>query len=266
MAINDTTKLDFLWKKIIFGMSKTDLGTSKMGSNETISSSTLVLGHEIWSQATTENIPATPPTSSSAVVEVRNGASRAVATMDGTSTANRTWLTGLKDWIQPTFGSGYSVAVYIGDPNVGPAARIFPDTTNEEWVFDYTSGVLHFATGVPANKSATIGNGTVSVATNGIYIVGYRYIGTKGLGGAGVNIKTDQLTYSGANVTSGNAVLTNFFQKTPQAGTIDVMINGVRLENDVWSVSDTTLTLNFDNIPYDLESGDVISAQYGFAG
>ena len=37
MAINDTQKTDFLWKRIVFGTTETDI-TGKEGFNETVSS------------------------------------------------------------------------------------------------------------------------------------------------------------------------------------------------------------------------------------
>ena len=63
--------------------------------------------------------------------------------------------------------------VYAGDPQT-TGVQIFPDANGEEFVFDYSAGVLHFPNAIPAG-----------VVSNGVYIVGYRYVGTKGLTGAG---------------------------------------------------------------------------------
>lgn len=210
MPVTDTDKTDFLWKKVIFGVTKTASEVAKFGSNETIASPLPVYATQIWAQTDTTSIPATPPGSTTSTVSVLTGAARIRCTSDPTASPNRTWLatttfgtlgSQIGDFIPPTFGTGYAVKVYIGNPNGGPAARIFPDTTNEEWVFDYQSGTLYFVSGVPANRTATIGTAvTVSVATDGIYIEVYRYVGTKGV------ISDASKVYVVANITARNAL------------------------------------------------------------
>ena len=190
MAILDSEKLDFVWKAFIGGVAKTANAAVKFLSNETIPSANPVLPSQVWKDGDT--IPGTPPGSDTSTVKVYAGATAIRMTNDATAPANVTWLatssygdatSRMKNFIPPTFGSGYSAKAYIGDPNVGPAARIFPDTTNEDWVFNFAAGVLTFPSGVPANKPATIGSGTVSVASNGIYIEVFQYIGSTGVGG-----------------------------------------------------------------------------------
>lgn len=190
MAISDAEKVDFLWKKF-FGTSKTASAADKLASNETIPSPNTVYPDTIWKDSAT--IPAAPPAenASDSVVAVLTGFARLRLTSDPTSPPNVAWLaadtfgapaTRTGDFIPPTFGSGYAVKVWLGDPDGGPAARIFPDTTGEEWVFDYAAGVLIFEGAIPSGKAATIGVGTVSVAANGVYIEVYRYIGRRGAG------------------------------------------------------------------------------------
>ncbi|UTC28408.1 hypothetical protein GURKE_04060 [Brevundimonas phage vB_BpoS-Gurke] len=190
MAILDSEKLDFLWKRILFGVSKTAKTADKAGSNEIIPSPMMVLPEVIWAAA--DAIPDFAPVADTTEVKVMTGAARIAATTDPTSAPNLAWLatgvqgdiaTRLVDFIPPTFGSSYAVKVYIGDPAAGPAARLFPDTTGEEWVFDYQAGVLLFASAIPADKPASIGTGTVSVAADGIYFELYQYQGERGGGG-----------------------------------------------------------------------------------
>ncbi|UTC28554.1 hypothetical protein MARCHEWKA_00410 [Brevundimonas phage vB_BpoS-Marchewka] len=194
MAIVDSEKLDLLWKKIGFGTTKSAKAADKAGSNETIPSPQPVYPESIW--GATDLIPAFAPTDDTAEVKVRSGAARIAATTDPTSTPNLTWLatetqgdidTRLTDFIPPTFGSSYAARVYIGDPAVGPAARLFPDTTNEEWVFDYAAGVLLFASSIPTSKPASIGTGTVDIATSGIYLEAYQYQGLRGIPKSGAS-------------------------------------------------------------------------------
>lgn len=190
MAISDAEKLDHLWKAFQ-GLAKTAGAAVKSASNETVPSPTVVYPEFIWNDADQITVP--PPAASNDAVELRTGAARVRMTTDPTSPPNVAWLatstfgdptSRLAGFIPSSFGSAYAVRVFIGDPNGGPAARIFPDTTNEEWVFNYASGVLTFPNNVPSTKVASIGSGNVTVAGNGIYIEAYRYIGETGGGGA----------------------------------------------------------------------------------
>lgn len=190
MAITDTQKIDFLWKKDIFGVAKTADGADKFGSNETVPYPVTVLPSSVWKDESL--IPTTAPGSDTPPVAVHTGVNRIEGTNDPTSAPNLAWFaTAIPDdvtsrmtnFIDPTFGTSYAVKVYIGDPNGGPAARIFPDTTGEEWVFNYTSGVLLFTGTIPSGKTATIGSGTVSVSTHGVFFEVYQYAGAFGVGG-----------------------------------------------------------------------------------
>lgn len=189
MAILDSEKVDFLWKRIIYGVTKTANASVKLASNESIPSALPVYPSQVWKQAA--DIPGTPPGATATPVQVFVGADRLRLTLDPTSPPNVAWLATTTypdvnsrqvDFIPPTFGTGYAVKVYIGDPNGGPAARIFPDTTNEEWVFDYAAGTFVFTSNIPGTKTATIGSGSVSIAGSGLYIEVYRYNGSKGVG------------------------------------------------------------------------------------
>ncbi|UTC29861.1 hypothetical protein BAJUN_02310 [Bajunvirus bajun] len=183
--IQDNEKLDFLWKRLLFGVSKTAKTADKAGSNEIIPAPITVYPESIWADAAA--IPAFAAETPGVVLPYV-GANRIAATTDPTSTPNLTWLatttpgdinTRIGDFIPPTFGSSYAARVFMGDPNVGPAARLFPDTTGEEWVFDYVSGTLIFASSIPTSKTATIGSGNVTMAA-GIFIEVYQYDGLLG--------------------------------------------------------------------------------------
>lgn len=198
MAISDASKVDLLWKKVAFGVTKSDSASAKSGSNETISSPLPVYANQIWAQAA--DIPAPPPVGTAGVVQYRGGANRVQCEMDTTSTQNLTWKTNLTDWIPATFHANYSVKVYVGDPSSG-GTQIFPDTNNNEFVFDYQSGVLTFLNNIPSG-----------VSSSGVYVVGYRYVGTKGLTGAGAGSKSYVVSDIAArdalaNVVAGDMVL-----------------------------------------------------------
>jgi len=181
MPITDTSKVDFLWKKIIFGTTKTDTGTAKLGNNESIPSPLPVYSDQIWSQSTSEDIPTTPPLASTPVVQVLTGLAAVQTEPDNTAGVfgrRPTWLTNQTDWIPPTFGSQYAVKVYAGPPDTGK--QLFPGTNDLEWVFDYNAGILHFPNNLPTEITSAAGN-----IGSSIYIEGYRYIGEKGTASTG---------------------------------------------------------------------------------
>ena len=178
MAITDAKKVDYLWKKIGYGATKTDTNANKKAPNEAIASPLLLRGDRTWNQA--NEIAGTLPGSSTGVVTVYPTSNPQETTADGTSTTNRTWKTGLTDWIPPELGSTYQVKVYIHtSSDAGNAAssgdQVFATGSgnNDEWFFDYQSGVLHFiGTNLP--------NG-ISFTGKSVYISGGRYSGTIGL-------------------------------------------------------------------------------------
>lgn len=231
MAITATEFVDFLFKKLVFGVTKTAKAADKTGSNETIASPIVVFPENIWSEKAL--IPASAPTSDTAQVKVYSGATRIRATADPTAQPNETWLatttfgtpaSRLGAFIPPAVGgSSYAARVFIGDPQGGSAARIFPDTTNEEWVFDYSAGVLNFPTNVPGTKAATIGSGNVAISTHGIYLELYRYIGATGAGGGGVDPSDlGTMAYQDSddvNITGGAIANVTFINVTIDGGT-----------------------------------------------
>jgi hypothetical protein len=180
MAITDTQKVDYLWKKLGYAATKTDTNTNKKAPNEAIASPLQLRADKVMTQAS--SIPGTQPGSSSGVVTVYPTGSPIECTLDGTSTANRTWKTGQTDWISPEFGSTYQAKVYIhtsGDAGnaAGSGTQVFATGSgnDDEWFFDYQSGVLHFI-------GANLPNG-VSFSGKSVYIAASRYSGTFGVGG-----------------------------------------------------------------------------------
>lgn len=185
MAITDNQKVDYLWKKVGYGVSKTDSPEYKRAYNESISSPLLIRGDKVWQRS--GEIPQVIPSSNSSIITIyKDGGANATieCAEDITSTDNRTWKTGLTDWIPPEFGSTYLVKVYVDDPSAAA-----PQTTgtqlvsagsgnDDEWFFDYQSGVLHF---IGSNLPTAIGSG---VSNKVVYVSGARYTGSFGVGAA----------------------------------------------------------------------------------
>jgi len=189
VAVSQEQKVDFLLKKIGFTASKTGSvsgtgavsGTAKAGFAEAIPSPLVIASTSVW--ADSSFIPATPPGSDSAYVKVYlSGTSGLRMTYDNTVSNQRSFVARstygnqtsaiLGDWIDTQFGADYIIKVYKGDPNSGGVQLSAAGSgSNDGWFFDYSSGILNFNdTNVPSGVTDT-----------NIYIVGYRYIGTKGL-------------------------------------------------------------------------------------
>ena len=219
MAISDTQKVDYLWKKLGYGATKTDTNTNKKAPNEAIASPLLLRGDKVWQQVS--SIPAVLPGSSAGVVTVYATSAPDECAADLTATANRTWKTGLTDWIPPELGSTYQAKVYIHtSDNAGTAAsggdQVFATGSgnDDEWFFDYQSGVLHFV-------GENLPDG-IDFTGKSVYISGGRYTGAFGVGSAG-----------GEDATLGNITVA------------DVTF---------------TSTTESDDIIFDAESGQVVIA------
>ena len=104
----------------------------------------------------------------------------------------------LTNWIAPSFGATYQVKIYAAG-----ASESTPQTngtqlyetgsgSDDQWYFDYQSGVLHF---IGNNLPAEIGTSTANV----IYAAGARYIGATGIGS---DASGASATYRKANMTA----------------------------------------------------------------
>jgi hypothetical protein len=227
MAISDSQKVDYLWKKIAYGKTKTDLGTTKQGFEESIPSPLLIRGDRIWQRS--DLIPGSIATSSS-VVTVYSGTTTVECTEDITAADNRTWKTNLTDWISPEFGADYIVSVYIANSGITgsnkatqvtisankitAAGVTSPTALDDQWYFDYQSGVLHF---IGTNIPTAIATG---VTGKSIYITGARYTGDVGLS------TTSSSTIS--NATLGNLnIVVNTISSVNTNDSIVIDPNGV---------------------------------------
>jgi hypothetical protein len=242
MAISDSQKLDFLWKKLGYGFSKTETNSNKLAVNESISSPLLLRGDNIWTQS--GSIPTVQPGSSSSLVTVYPTSTPLECTNDGSASPNRTWLTGVTDWISPEFGATFIIKVYIhtsGDAanaaSSGTQVLAAGSGNNDEWFFDYQSGVLNF-------NGINLPNG-VNFSGKSVYIAGAVYNGRFGSGigtdaqnnhfGIDLNASsfdgtaTDNVLFghqAGYNITSGdkNVVIGSLAGNSLNSGSNHVII------------------------------------------
>lgn len=248
MAITDSQKIDLLYKKIGFGVSKTDTSTYKSPSNEANASPLLTRGDTIWQQSS--DIPVTIPVSNSSVVVLYNDtlSSTVECVPDTTSHPSAssvypTWFTNLRDWVPPEFGATYQVKVYAALPgNTSPQSytQLFADGSgnNDSWYFDYQAGILQFPdTNIP----------TVLSSAKHVYISGARYVGQKGISSYTGGATFGNITISGntisdpvnaisftANVFTGNLTNNNTIStSTLVVNNVDVYSNISGIANNV---------------------------------
>jgi hypothetical protein len=198
MAISDDRKIDYLWKKLGYGASKTDINSIKGATNESIPSPLLLRGDRLWTDSA--QISAIMPAIDTDYIGVYldSQSTTIECIKDLTASANRTWITGLTDWIPPEFGSTYQIKVYVessGTQNPQTAgSQIFAagSGNDDEWFFDYQSGILHF-----------IGNNLPNGITGKvIYISGARYIGEFGVSGSSIATSVESLVNNLQNIQS----------------------------------------------------------------
>jgi len=182
-------KVDVLWKKIGFNKTRTDFITNKTALDETQISNMIIAPSEIWTDA--NSIASTKPASNTSVAIVYN---ELELTEDTSSTSLRTWKTNIINWIPPRFGPTYQITVYsdtAGSTNPASNGTQLFETgsgNNDEWYFDYQSGVLHF-----------IGSSLPSSVTAGksVFISGAKYNGNTGFTGTaltGANLVNATIT------------------------------------------------------------------------
>jgi len=220
MALADSTKVDFLWKKLGFGVAKTAPPSNKEAFNESIPSPLLMRGDRVWQQS--GSIPSVKPSATSSIVEIYQDAAGGSATIecteDLTAPDNQTWKTNLTDWIPTEFGSTYLVKVYVD--TTGAAApqstgtQLFQSGSGNEdgWFFDYQAGVLNFN---GENIPSQIDTG---VTGKSIYIVGARYVGTFGVGSSS---QLGNLTVNDTTLGTVNAGDSIIFEVTG-SGTVQI--------------------------------------------
>jgi len=228
MAISDNQKIDYLFKKLGLGATKTDTVFNKLAANESIPSPLLMRGDTIWSSS--GEIPNVRPTDTTTIVQVRTAIE---TTEDVTATGNRTWKTGITDWIPTEFGSTYLVNVYIHTSGDAAGAesmanKVFTTGSgnNDEWFFDYQSGVLNFiGDNLPDGKS---------FAGKSVFISGATYKGPKGVASA---------SGQQADVSSLQAQIDNILSNTDPA-TLDSLSEIVDAFQNADGTFATTSQLN----------------------
>jgi len=204
MAISDTQKVDLLYKKIAWAATKTDTNPPKEAYNEANPSPLLIRGDTLWQLSA--SIPASIPATTTSVVQVYKdgGGGGYTATVECTELAvtdNRTWSTGLTNWIDPQFGSTYFAKVYVDTagsttPQTTGTALQAAGLNDDQWYFDYQSGILNF---IGSNLPASIATG---ITGKSVFVSGARYIGPTGVVTWSNGLTIGNITISGNTISS----------------------------------------------------------------
>jgi hypothetical protein len=199
MAVSIQQKVDYLLKKLGFSSSKTGIaedstipGTKKAPFAEPIASPLVISNVGLWFES--DRIPIIPPTSDLIIIPGEGYPSYTLIktygtfnafrmTEDNTVGGRRSFIAreiygdntspNINNWIDTQFGSEYIVEVYAGNPASGGVKLSAGGSGNDdEWFFDYSSGVLNFpGTNIPSQVSGGAD----------IYLKGWRYVGTTGV-------------------------------------------------------------------------------------
>jgi len=222
MAITSDQKIDFLWKKLGFKAAKTDLSSVKGGPNEAIPAVSRINSSVIWAQS--GDIPGVQPSATAGVVTVYSDGGSSSATVecteDATATSQRSWKTGLTDWIDTSYGSTYLVKVYADDagqtdPETG-GTQLLGGESGYEWFFDYDAGVLNFiGTSIPGALSG-----------KKIYVKGSRYTGNTGVPESGAGDTATNVQFDPTNLNDIQSTDTNGNINLDPNGTGNVVVEG----------------------------------------
>jgi hypothetical protein len=228
MAISDSQKVDYLWKKIGYSATKSD--NVKQGFEEAIPSPLQIRGDKVMTDS--GSIPGTIPGANTSILTVYTTSLPYECAVDGTTaTPNRTWKTTLTDWISPEFGSTYQVKVWVNlassagnASTAGTSLSAGGSGNNDEWFFDYQAGLLHFiGTNLP--------NG-VSFTGKSVYISGARYTGGFGVSAPGGGGSVGNLTISNVTISANSSAVSssaNIIFSTTGTGAVQFTGNAIGL-------------------------------------
>jgi hypothetical protein len=183
-TFNESQKIDYLWKKVGYAVTKTAEATVKEAFNESIPSPLLYRGDLVWMES--DQITGNPPATTTSIIKVyKDGVGSfspsVECTEDLTAPDNQTWKTNEINWVPTQFGDNYLVQVYVANTGVTnpqtSGTKLFQAGSGRDdtWFFDYQSGVLNFnGANVPTQIASPI-------TGKSVYVVGYQYVGLIGV-------------------------------------------------------------------------------------
>ncbi len=290
-TVNDviTNRID---KKVNYGKARTAFDHEKGPNNEAIVSPIPNPSHNLWIDS--HLIPAVAGTVNTATVHsyqyksggtfgtgIGESAGVIELTRDPTVADQRSWLacstvgnstTRLGDWLRATYGATYLPGFAIataggGNGNYDLSARsdyevIYPQTTDEEYYWDYESGVfVMFGNPNSSVRSILLAGGSGSY-THSVYLFkGFRYDGAVGLqnysSGTGtaltiidesttLSTAASKLTFAGTGITATEPTANEVLVTVPGGALTVAEINDPSANVSVTSVNE---------IQFDVDSG-----------
>ena len=166
MGLSEKTKTSLAFKKLLM---RDHRNVANEWYEETEGGGFNIHMDDVWS----ENIPETPPSESTEIIEVHGDGTPFMLTEDEAVDGQKGWKAvdengeRMRDWIPPKFGQDYTVQLFADDGSgTGPGDQIFT-TDPINWYFDYDTGYLSIQDS--HNRSTPF------------WIKGYRYIGKRGM-------------------------------------------------------------------------------------
>ena len=267
---SDSQKVDYLWKKIVYGAAKTDISGNIDATNEPNPSPLQIRADKILQQS--DQIPTVIPGSSSGVVTVYPTTSPIECTSTaGIPTPTLTWQTGRTFWVPPEFGSTYQIKVYIAPS--GNAANVASKGTqvfatgsgfNDLWVFDYQAGILNFN----SNNTPYASGAPISFTGNSVYISGAVYAGAFGLptvsSGSVGNLTISNVTIS-ANISAVSSS-SNIILSAAGAGAVQFTGNAIGIPSGTTAQRPTTVAAGYIRFNTDTNSLEIFDGSNWDAG
>jgi hypothetical protein len=271
-TFTESQQLDYLWKKIGYGVAKTAEPGALNAANEGTASPLLYRGDLVWAQS--GSIPSTPPAATTSIVQVYTDTVAVQTTEIPSAPDNQSWTTNLTNWIPTQFGPNYLVRVYAGPPGAaniratGTQLNQSGSGVDDTWFFDYQAGIVNFN---GANIPAAIGTSTA----NTVYVMGYTYVGVYGVGGnvqSSISNGTSNVSVvsSGGNVTvgvggTGNvAVFASTGAYITGVTSVSGNITGANVNTGIVSASGNVVAANV-NTGIVSASGNVVAANVNTA-
>ena len=192
MTIQDTSKTDILWKKVIYGVTETSSG--KAATEESIISPAAILSTQVWQQANLIPIPAASlsgivtPVSLQLVADASVTSNQAWIAVSNPSLTSPLLLASanrILNFVPFTVDSTYVVNVYSDAAHTN---KLMASQSGSEWVFDYSAGILYFINALPAGVTT-------------VYLTGYIYVGNFGVGSSGGGNGTSSIGSNSGTIT-----------------------------------------------------------------
>lgn len=246
MALSDSRKLDLVFKALL---GREETTTAKAWYEEFANHATYLHKSEIYG----DDIPSTPPSSSTSTIEVYDTLE---LTLDNTVSGSRCWKARqtpgnsnspqLTHFIHPRFGQGYTARIYDNNDNE------IPTTDPSNWYFFYETGILIF-------ENSPLNYGWQAP----FKLKAYRYVGSFGFSTTTYTKVVDRITLTQTDINNGYVYLS---QPVSNDKHNFVFLNGILLdehqtEGDYWISNGNKLNFTTDGLTQ-LQVGDKLIVKY----